>query len=169
LTTLAARQDEYEVAGMAGPADHIGVPPSGIDVVVVPGGNNDRASRDDAVRDLLSEARNYGALIAGVCNGAVILARHGFLDGVPATTFPGSIDDLEAEEVEVRPRRAIRRWWPDPHVRPRVAPRLRVRLTPCEVTSGGRTTGRPRNPAGGTSAPRVAGPGGTSTLTTSTS
>jgi putative intracellular protease/amidase len=81
LTTLAARQDEYEVAGMAGPADHIGVPPSGIDVVVVPGGNNDRASRDDAVRDLLSEARNYGALIAGVCNGAVILARHGFLDG----------------------------------------------------------------------------------------
>jgi putative intracellular protease/amidase len=106
LTTVAAHSGRYRVAGLSDKPDSVGLPAGGVDVLIVPGGNVDVVSRDGDVRRLLIAARDGGALVGGVCNGAVILARHGLLDGVPATTFPGAFDELEAEGVEVR--RAVR-------------------------------------------------------------
>jgi len=48
--------------------------------VVVPGGELDAVARDDTLRELLQHhAAREGTVIAGICNGALVLARAGLL------------------------------------------------------------------------------------------
>jgi transcriptional regulator GlxA family with amidase domain len=73
-----------------------------VDVLVVPGGGwNDRSEQgawaEARRRDVPAAIRarhDAGALVASVCTGAMLLATAGILDGRPAITHHGAIDDL---------------------------------------------------------------------------
>jgi len=89
-------------------------PDRDLDFLVVPGGGwNDgdesegaRAAADD--EDLLAtirELHDAGATLVSVCTGGMILAEAGVLDGRPAVTHHGALDDLResgAETIDAR-------------------------------------------------------------------
>ncbi len=85
------------------------------DLLVVPGGGwNDRSSagawaeaeRGD-VPAAAARAHESGATVASVCTGGMLLAHGGVLDGRPAVTHHGALDDLREFDVEVREQRVV--------------------------------------------------------------
>jgi transcriptional regulator GlxA family with amidase domain len=77
-----------------------------LDVLVYPGGIGTRAQLgDEVVRDWLRGIAASGALVTSVCTGALVLADAGLLDGRPATTWWGRLDELPTlgRDIEVRP------------------------------------------------------------------
>ncbi|WP_254536851.1 DJ-1/PfpI family protein [Halomarina litorea] len=85
------------------------------DLLVVPGGGwNDRSSagawseveRGD-LPEAAARAHEEGATVASVCTGGMILAHGGVLDGRPAVTHHGALDDLREFDVEVREDRVV--------------------------------------------------------------
>lgn len=82
------------------------------DLLVVPGGGWNGREQSGAwaeaergvVPDLLAD-RAAGTTLAGVCSGGMLLARAGLLEGLPAVTHHGALDDLRetgADVVEAR-------------------------------------------------------------------
>ena len=72
-------------------------------VLLVPGGGwlDGRPGVRDLVADgaaarAIAAARRDGAVVASVCTGALLLAAAGLLDGTPAVTNAGALDDLAA-------------------------------------------------------------------------
>lgn len=86
-----------------------------VDLVVVPGGGwNDRAEKGawyEAQRGALPEAiaRLYGdgATIASVCTGGMLLSAAGLVQGRPATTHHGALDELREQGAEVVEARVV--------------------------------------------------------------
>jgi transcriptional regulator GlxA family with amidase domain len=77
-----------------------------LDVLVYPGGQGTRAQlADEEVHDWLRGVAASGALVTSVCTGALVLASAGLLDGRPATTWWGRVDELArlGQDIEVRP------------------------------------------------------------------
>jgi transcriptional regulator GlxA family with amidase domain len=77
-----------------------------LDVLVYPGGSGTRAQLgDEAIRGWLRGIAASGALVTSVCTGALVLADAGLLDGRPATTWWGRLDELATlgRDIEVRP------------------------------------------------------------------
>ena len=77
-----------------------------LEVLVYPGGIGTRAQLgDEAVREWLRGVAATGALVTSVCTGALVLADAGLLDGRPATTWWGRLDELATlgREIELRP------------------------------------------------------------------
>jgi transcriptional regulator GlxA family with amidase domain len=84
------------------------------DLLVIPGGGwNDGdggVRREVEAGDLPAAIRAHwdaGSEVASVCTGAMLLERAGVLEGRPAVTHRGAIDDLRAAGVEVRERRVV--------------------------------------------------------------
>jgi transcriptional regulator GlxA family with amidase domain len=76
-------------------ADHTwqSAPPP--DVVVWPGGIGAREQVGvEGVRERVRSLRETGALMTSVCTGALVYADAGLLDGRPATTWHGRIEEL---------------------------------------------------------------------------
>jgi transcriptional regulator GlxA family with amidase domain len=86
-----------------------------VDVLVVPGGGwNDRSeqgawaeARRGAVPAAIRARHDAGALVASVCTGAMLVATAGILDGRPAITHHGAIDDLAAAGARVVRARVV--------------------------------------------------------------
>jgi len=85
------------------------------DLLVVPGGGwNDRDAAGawaEAERGAIPEAvaglHAAGTAVAGVCTGGMLLARAGILDGRPAVTHGGALDDLRETAAEVVDARVV--------------------------------------------------------------
>nr|WP_137683762.1 DJ-1/PfpI family protein [Haloarcula mannanilytica] len=83
-------------------------------LVVAGGGWNDRSEagvwteteRGD-LPDAVAAAHKRGATVAGVCTGGMVLSRAGLLDGRPAVTHGGAIDDLRATDATVVDARVV--------------------------------------------------------------
>lgn len=83
------------------------------DLLVVPGGGwtarDERGTWGEYERNvippLIAEQHSHGTTLASVCTGAMLLEKAGVLDGRPAVTHAGALDDLRemaAEVVEAR-------------------------------------------------------------------
>lgn len=89
------------------------VEPDGVlgepDLLVVPGGGwsarNERGTWGEYERNeippTLADQYDRGAILASVCTGAMLLERAGVLDGRPAVTHAGALDDLRGTNAEV--------------------------------------------------------------------
>jgi transcriptional regulator GlxA family with amidase domain len=85
------------------------------DLLVVPGGQwNSRgetgawaeAERGD-LPDAIARLSESGSTVAGVCTGGMLMQRAGVLDGRPAITHGGAIDDLRDAGIEVVDARVV--------------------------------------------------------------
>ena len=85
------------------------------DLLVVPGGGwNDRGetgawaeAERGAVPDAIAAAHERGATLASVCTGGMLLSRAGVLDGRPAVTHHGALEDLRETDAEVVEARVV--------------------------------------------------------------
>jgi transcriptional regulator GlxA family with amidase domain len=76
-------------------ADHTWESAPRPDVVVWPGGIGAREQVGvEAVRERVRGLRDSGALMTSVCTGSLVYADAGLLDGRPATTWHGRIEEL---------------------------------------------------------------------------
>lgn len=102
-------------------ANGLTVEPDGIleavdpDLLVVPGGG--WSGRDEqgawaeaergAIPGAVARLHEDGVTVASVCTGGMLLERAGVLDGRPAVTHAGAMDDLRASEAKVVDARVV--------------------------------------------------------------
>ena len=72
------------------------------DILLIPGGNINGARHDAATLDWIRARHAESKITMSVCNGALILAQTGLLDGLSATTYHDAIDDLASDFRAVR-------------------------------------------------------------------
>jgi transcriptional regulator GlxA family with amidase domain len=86
------------------------------DLLVVPGGGwnagDDRpGARREAERGVIPDAvracHDAGTTVAAVCTGGMLLSAAGLLDGRPAVTHAGALDDLRATDATVVDARVV--------------------------------------------------------------
>src|SRR3954471_8756717 len=76
-----------------------------LDVLVYPGGVGTRRQLgDETVRARIRELARTTPLMPSVCTGSLVFADAGLLDGLPATTHWGAIEELRplGSDVEIR-------------------------------------------------------------------
>jgi len=111
VTAAHGLRVEPDAALRDGPADRY-------DLLVVPGGGwnsggdgNGAGDAREAARgplpDWLAEVHAAGTTLAGVCTGGMILDAAGLLDGRPAVTHHGALEDLRAGAAEVVDARVV--------------------------------------------------------------
>lgn len=72
------------------------------DILLIPGGNIHMAMHDPITLDWIRARSAESRITMSVCNGALILAATGLLDGLTATTFHDAIDSLKTQFPRVR-------------------------------------------------------------------
>ncbi len=73
------------------------------DMVVLPGGavGADNLRNDPRIAELLRKMADSGKWTSAICAAPVVLAKAGLLSGKKATSYPGMLDKLGLEDVEV--------------------------------------------------------------------
>ncbi|MBP2328366.1 cyclohexyl-isocyanide hydratase [Kibdelosporangium banguiense] len=79
--------------------------PAELDILFVPGGAVDKAMLDDKVIDFLVDRGSRASYITSVCNGSLVLAAAGLLDGYRSATHWATRDHLARLGVEVSTER----------------------------------------------------------------
>lgn len=85
------------------------------DLLLVPGGGwNDRKSpsawslaEEGTAPELIAGYHDRGTTVAGVCTGGMVLSRAGILDGRPAVTHAGAMEELRETAAEVIEARVV--------------------------------------------------------------
>lgn len=74
------------------------------DMIVLPGGlpGADHLDRDHRVRTLLTDTAGRGGFVAAICAAPKVLVNAGLLRGRRATSFPGALDGLALDGIELR-------------------------------------------------------------------
>lgn len=70
------------------------------DILIIPGGGVGSILRDQGLMSWIRESAGEADVVASVCNGALVLARLGLLDGLEATTHYGSIAGLRESTTD---------------------------------------------------------------------
>jgi transcriptional regulator GlxA family with amidase domain len=81
------------------------------DILVIPGGETDRAVADPAFMAGFHRAAPEAGLLLSVCTGARILAAAGLLEGLTVTTWHGALGRLRTEAPAARVVSGVR--WVD--------------------------------------------------------
>jgi len=95
--------------------DGVLTPDADIDYLVIPGGGwNDRAdtgawavAQDEPLLETIRTLHENGATILSVCTGGMILSEAGLLDGRPAVTHRGALEELRESDAEVIDARVV--------------------------------------------------------------
>jgi copper(I)-binding protein/putative intracellular protease/amidase len=72
------------------------------DILLIPGGGVVATQQDERVLQWIRERSKQSEYVISVCNGAMILAKTGLLDGLTATTTAGLIDGLPTIAPKVK-------------------------------------------------------------------
>ena len=74
------------------------------DLIVLPGGlpGADHLRDDDGIRTLLKNHADQGRYIGAICAAPKALAAAGLLEGKKATAYPGVLEALGDEKIEVK-------------------------------------------------------------------
>ncbi|MEL6543140.1 MAG: DJ-1/PfpI family protein [Myxococcota bacterium] len=72
------------------------------DVLVIPGGHVDKLRTDRSIQEWIRRTSREADHVLSVCNGALVLASTGLLDGKTATTFYKALDELERSAPKTR-------------------------------------------------------------------
>jgi transcriptional regulator GlxA family with amidase domain len=109
VTTVAETSEPLRCAhGLTVTPDRAWADAPAYDLIVLPGGRVGNVN-NPAVHERLRKLAGGGTLMVSICNGALVYAEAGLLDGKPATTHWGSIERLEelakesGRDIEVRP------------------------------------------------------------------
>ncbi|GAB3437013.1 DJ-1/PfpI family protein [Flindersiella endophytica] len=109
VTTVAETSEPLRCAhGLTVTPDRAWADRPAYDLLVLPGGRVGNVN-NSAVHERLRALSDAGTLMVSICNGALVYAEAGLLDGKPATTHWGSIERLEelgkepGRDIEVRP------------------------------------------------------------------
>ncbi len=80
------------------------------DMVVLPGGlpGADNLSNDSRVGELLRKMADSGKFVAAICAAPIVLGKAGVLSGGKATSYPGMLDKLGLNDVEVTDDAVVR-------------------------------------------------------------
>jgi len=80
------------------------------DMVVLPGGlpGADNLSNDSRVAELLRKMADSGKFVAAICAAPIVLGKAGVLSGAKATSYPGMLDKLGLNDVEVTDDAVVR-------------------------------------------------------------
>jgi len=72
------------------------------DMIVLPGGlpGADHLDADPRIHDLLQRLHADGKYVAAICAAPKVLASSGLLNGRRATSYPGSLDGINTEDLQ---------------------------------------------------------------------
>lgn len=104
VTTVAEAADSLRCAhGLTVTPDHSWADAPRYDLLVLPGGRIDDVCNPKVFGRLRALAEG-GTLMTSVCNGALVYAEAGLLDGKPATTHRSTVESLKkiGRGIEVR-------------------------------------------------------------------
>ena len=71
-------------------------------VFIIPEGNISETSKSDAAIQWIKQYSEKADVVMSVCNGALILAKTGLLDGLSATTYHNAIPELKKNHPKIK-------------------------------------------------------------------
>jgi 4-methyl-5(b-hydroxyethyl)-thiazole monophosphate biosynthesis len=117
IDLLRRAQVEVVVAGLQGPEPVTGsrgttlVPDAGLDevlerdfdMITLPGGlpGADNLDQDPRIQALVRRMAEQGRYTTAICAAPKVLGRAGVLDGKRATGFPGHLENLQSDKIDI--------------------------------------------------------------------
>ncbi len=79
------------------------------DMIVLPGGlpGADHLNKDPRIQTLIKKMDAEGRYLAAICAAPKVLLTAGVLAGKQATSYPGSLNELDTSEIDYREERVV--------------------------------------------------------------